>query len=278
MARPAAIRTLVFDIIGTVVDEAGSRAAQTAEALSAAGVGPALAQRVAADWQQRLDTAISEIAVGQAPWRTSEELHLATLSQALATAGPAQATPAGPAQATPVGPAQATPAGLSEAAPVGLSEADSAGLSQDASAGLAGVDRASLARAAQRLAPWPDSAEALATLARSFTVVALSNASLAQLASMFSAGGLTWHCVLSSELVQTYKPDPAVYDLALTRLELAPEQTMMVAAHPWDLRAAASHGMRTCYIARPGEGTPADGDHFDLRAADLADLARILTG
>lgn len=140
------------------------------------------------------------------------------------------------------------------------------------------MDSAGLAWAGHRLAPWPDSAAALATLARSFTVVALSNASLAQLASMFSAGGLTWHCVLSSELVQTYKPDPAVYDLALTRLGLAPEQTMMVAAHPWDLRAAASHGMRTCYVARPGEGRPADDDHFDLHAADLADLARILTG
>jgi 2-haloacid dehalogenase len=230
MARPVAIRTLVFDIIGTVVDEAGSRAAQTAEALSAAAVGPALAQRIATDWQQRLDTAISEIAAGQAPWRSSEELHLATLSQALTAAD------------------------------------------------LSGVDSAGLAWAGHRLAPWPDSAAALATLACSFTVVALSNASLAQLTSMFSAGGLTWHCVLSSELVQTYKPDPAVYDLALTRLGLAPEQTMMVAAHPWDLRAAARHGMRTCYVARPGEGRPADDDHFDLYAADLADLARILTG
>jgi 2-haloacid dehalogenase len=246
MERPAGIRTLVFDIIGTVVDEAGSRAAQTAEALGAAGAGPALAQRVAADWQRRLDAAISEISAGHAPWRSSEELHLATLSQALTAAAPAQADPATPAQADP--------------------------------AALAGVEPAALARAGYRLAPWPDSAAALATLARSFTVVALSNASLAQLASMFSAGGLTWHCVLSSELVQTYKPDPAVYDFALTRLGLAPEQTMMVAAHPWDLRAAAGHGMRTCYVARPGEGRPADDDHFDLRAADLADLARLLTG
>jgi 2-haloacid dehalogenase len=254
MGRPTGIRTLVFDIIGTVVDEAGSRAAQTAEALSAAGAGPALAQRVAADWQRRLDSAISEISAGHAPWRSSEELHLATLSQALTAAAPAEADPAA----------------LAKADPAGLAEADPAA--------LAAVDPAGLARAGYRLAPWPDSAAALATLARSFTVVALSNASLAQLASMFSAGGLTWHCVLSSELVQTYKPDPAVYDLALTRLGLAPEQTMMVAAHPWDLRAAASHGMRTCYVARPGEGRPADDDHFDLRAADLADLARTLTG
>jgi hypothetical protein len=34
--------------------------------------------------------------------------------------------------------------------------------------------------------------------------------------------------------------------------------------------------MRTGYVARPGEGTPAAGDHFDVYATDLADLARRL--
>jgi 2-haloacid dehalogenase len=53
---------------------------------------------------------------------------------------------------------------------------------------------------------------------------------------------------------------------------------MMVAAHPWDLRAAASHGLRTAYVARPGEGVPGPDDRFDVRAAGLAELADRLTG
>jgi 2-haloacid dehalogenase len=135
-----------------------------------------------------------------------------------------------------------------------------------------------LALAGHRLRPWPDSGAALRALAGSFTVVALSNASLAQLADMSAAGGLAWHCVLSGELARAYKPDPAVYQLAIRLLGLDPAATMMVAAHPWDLRAAAGHGLRTAYVARPGEGVPGPDDRFDVRAGDLAELAARLAG
>jgi 2-haloacid dehalogenase len=79
--------------------------------------------------------------------------------------------------------------------------------------------------------------------------------------------------VLSGELVHAYKPDPAVYRLALDKLALDPRRTFMVAAHPWDLRAAATHGLRTAYIERASEGIPAPSDTFDLTAPDLAALA-----
>jgi 2-haloacid dehalogenase len=64
-----------------------------------------------------------------------------------------------------------------------------------------------------------------------------------------------------------------VYRLALDRLELDPRRTLMVAAHPWDLRAAATHGLRTAYVERAGEGDPAPTDAFDLAVPDLAALA-----
>ena len=60
------------------------------------------------------------------------------------------------------------------------------------------------------------------------------------LTDLFAAAGLTWHCVLSGEMVRAYKPDPSVYRFALDRLALDPRRTLMVAAHPWDLRAAAA--------------------------------------
>jgi 2-haloacid dehalogenase len=97
------------------------------------------------------------------------------------------------------------------------------------------------------------------------------------LTDLFAAGGLTWHCVLSGEMVQAYKPDPAVYRLALDRLALGPRRTLMIAAHPWDLRAGAAHGLRTAYIQRAGEGAPAPSDTFDLTIPDLAALAAVLT-
>ena len=71
---------------------------------------------------------------------------------------------------------------------------------------------------------------------RAFHHVALSNGSLSILTDLFAAAGLTWHCVLSGEMVRANKPDPAVYWLALDRLALDPRRTLMVAANPWDLR------------------------------------------
>jgi 2-haloacid dehalogenase len=130
-----------------------------------------------------------------------------------------------------------------------------------------------LGLAGHRLRPWPDSQAALRRLAGRFAIVALSNGNLSMLTDLFAAAGLTWHCVLSGELVHAYKPDPAVYRLALDRLALDPRRTLMVAAHPWDLRAAATYGLRTAYLPRGSEGTPEPSDTFDLTVPDLAGLA-----
>ena len=143
--------------------------------------------------------------------------------------------------------------------------------------GLSHTSLEHLALVGHRLKPWPDAAQALDDLRDSFTVVALSNADLAQLVDMFGAGRLAWHRVLSAESVKTYKPDPAVYRHALDTLASEARRTLMVAAHPWDLRAAADQGMRTAFIARPGEGVLATNDQFDVYAESLADLAKQLT-
>jgi 2-haloacid dehalogenase len=230
-AAPAGIRTLVFDVLGTVVDEAGSLAAETAAALTAAGEDPGRGPQLTDEWTRRLDALTGEVAAGDAPWRSNDALRRAALHEAAAAA---------------------EPGGLPAAV----------------------FDR--LALVGHRLRPWPDSARALQALTGGYTVIALSNADLAQLAGMFAAGGLAWHCVLSAELVRAYKPDPAVYRMALGLLGLDPAQTMMVAAHPWDLRAAAGHGMHTAYVSRPGEGVPAAGDHFDVYASSLAEFAQLL--
>jgi 2-haloacid dehalogenase len=240
---PAGVATLIFDVLGTVVDEAGSVAAETARALAAAGAGTAQSDYVATEWTRRVEALTGQVATREAPWRSNDALRREALLEALRTAGPD---------------------GLAPAMAGDRALADHQALIDD------------LALVGHRLRPWPDSPRGLHAVAGRFTVVALSNASLAQLASMSAAGGLAWHCVLSAELARAYKPDPSVYRMALDLLGLDPRHTMMIAAHPWDLRAAAGHGMRTGYIARPGEGTPAADDRFDVYATDLADLAQRL--
>lgn len=153
--------------------------------------------------------------------------------------------------------------------------------------GLDALDETSLQhlnRVWHRLLPWPDAVGGLNRLRSRCVVSTLSNGNLALLVDMAKNAGLPWDCVLSGELIQRYKPDPAVYLMAARLLGCEPQQTMMVAAHPSDLRAAAACGLRTAYVHRPLEFGPeghvhqvAEGD-FDIVATDFLDLDRQFGG
>ena len=134
-------------------------------------------------------------------------------------------------------------------------------------------DPAKLATIGQRLPPWPDTVEGLARLAEQFPLIGLSNASRSAFLRINAHAGLRWHQALSAEDAQTYKPDPAVYELAVKVTKTPPERLLMVAAHAWDLRGAQSIGLRTAYVDRPGGDPPTADDRFDFYADDLVDLA-----
>jgi len=140
-------------------------------------------------------------------------------------------------------------------------------------------EAADLNRIWHRLQPWPDSVAGLARLKTRYTLTTLSNGNLSLLVAMAKFGGLPWDAVLSAELFGHYKPDPEVYLGAARLLDLQPQQLMMVACHPSDLRAAAACGLRTAYVPRPlergvgGAMEPWHQDEFDVVAADFVELA-----
>jgi 2-haloacid dehalogenase len=127
------------------------------------------------------------------------------------------------------------------------------------------------------LPPWPDAVSGLTRLRSRFVLTTLSNGGMALLVDLARANGLPFDCILSTELVKTYKPDPRTYCLVPDLLALHPEQAMMVAAHPYDLSAAAREGMRTAFVRRRREwGTgKAEAPDFpvDILAEDFLDLA-----
>lgn len=130
-----------------------------------------------------------------------------------------------------------------------------------------------------RLDPWPDSAEGLARLRRRFTTATLSNAGMAAVVAVVKHAGLPFDAVLTAELARSYKPAPAIYQLAVDYLGCAPGQILMVACHKYDLKAARAFGMRTAFVARPLEFGPeakpdtAPEPWFDLYTNSLLALA-----
>lgn len=147
--------------------------------------------------------------------------------------------------------------------------------------GLSEEDIDHLNKVWHRLDPWPDSVAGLARLKERYVISTFSNGNVALLTDMAKRAGLPWDLILSAELVRHYKPDPETYLMAPSFLDLRPDEVMLVAAHPSDLRAAQTHGLRAAYVLRPlewgpgGEAEPADPS-FDLVVDDLIELAEKL--
>jgi 2-haloacid dehalogenase len=131
----------------------------------------------------------------------------------------------------------------------------------------------------QHLIPWPDVSAGLSGLRSRAIVATLSNTDMATMVNLFKHLGISWDVVLTAEVFGSFKPDPVVYRRALRYLGIDPADAAMVAAHPYDLRAAGEIGMGTIFVSRPYEyGDPAlaHGDpdeEFDQRVTEIGDIA-----
>lgn len=143
-------------------------------------------------------------------------------------------------------------------------------------------DRASLVMAWHRLRPWPDAAEGLTRLREHYITASLSNGHIRLLIDLARHAGLQFDTILSAELAHSYKPDPGVYLTAVRLLGVPAGRATLVSCHAWDLAGAAAAGLRTAYVSRPLEwgpnAEPRPEPDSDVKAADLHDLARQLTG
>jgi 2-haloacid dehalogenase len=104
-----------------------------------------------------------------------------------------------------------------------------------------------------KLEAWPDSASAIARLAKLGPVITLSDGSIALLKALNEKNTLGFTEIWGSDTWSTYKPDPAVYQGAIAKLGLKPHEVALVAAHLGDLWAAKKCGMKAFYVERPFE-------------------------
>ena len=86
---------------------------------------------------------------------------------------------------------------------------------------------------------FPDVAEALTALRERYTLSVLSNGDLAVLQRIVSALNIPVHRMISVEQAGCYKPDQRVYRMAAELLSVDADDVLHVAAHAWDVRAAA---------------------------------------
>jgi 2-haloacid dehalogenase len=104
-----------------------------------------------------------------------------------------------------------------------------------------------------KLDPWSDTVAGLEALNTKYETCTLSNGNIALLEDMKQHGGMPFKHIYSSELFNSYKPNPAIYLGAAKRLGLEPSQCVMVAAHLGDLEAAKGCGYHTIYVERSQE-------------------------
>lgn len=134
-----------------------------------------------------------------------------------------------------------------------------------------------------KLQGWPDSSPGLHSLKKHAVIATLSNGNIRLLVDVAKHADLPWDAVFSTELFDTFKPNPKTYLSAIRHLSVPPARCAMVAAHAYDLRAAGALGMRTVCIPRPGEDPDADamklkseGGEVDIIVRSLEELAKVV--
>jgi 2-haloacid dehalogenase len=107
--------------------------------------------------------------------------------------------------------------------------------------------------AVSAMTPHADVEPALAQLGRAgIRVIALSNGSTAIATRLIEGAGLeaTFERILSADGVGRSKPHPDVYRHAADSAGVKPGETMLIAAHPWDVHGAKSAGLLAGYVDR----------------------------
>ena len=130
-----------------------------------------------------------------------------------------------------------------------------------------GVDPAgasgALDGAFERLPVRPEAGPTIAALrAAGLRTGILSNGSRAMLERAVADPTLAtaFDDILSVDAVRRYKPDPAVYGLAVRASGLAPDEIGFVTANDWDAAGAAAFGFRVAWLRPSGSvPTPAVG-------------------
>lgn len=141
-------------------------------------------------------------------------------------------------------------------------------------------DRIEIYRAWHTLDCWPDFPAASERLRRRYVMASFTILSTALIIDTARHNGLNWDCVISCEMIGSYKTNPEAYTTCARWLGYQPDEILMVAAHDVDLLAARAVGFKSAFVRRPEEwgdeesplGSNPDPSH-DIVVDSFGDLA-----
>jgi 2-haloacid dehalogenase len=137
--------------------------------------------------------------------------------------------------------------------------------------------RQRLMQAYLELKVWPDVPAALRSLREAGVRLAfLSNMTTQLLEAGIRNSGLEglFECVLSTDRIKAYKPEPRAYQMAIDSLSLERESILFAAFAGWDVAGAGAFGYPTFWVNRLSSPEEELGMKPDATGRDLADLVR----
>jgi len=160
--------------------------------------------------------------------------------------------------------------------------AELAGHALDRLAAVRGVNltddrRGAILGAFASLPPHDDVAPALDALrSAGYRTVAFTNSSRDLVTTQMTNSGLMekFDSLVSVEDTGSFKPDGRVYAFVAERLERAPDDLRLVAAHDWDTHGALTAGLRAAYVDRSGAPYHPLYKRPDVFGRSMAEVAR----
>jgi 2-haloacid dehalogenase len=138
----------------------------------------------------------------------------------------------------------------------------------------------SLAASLKTWTPFPDTLAALHALKSKYRLGIISNTDEDLFSDTARHLRFAFDWVITAEQARAYKPAPAIFELALKKIGLAPEKVLHAGQSVFhDVVPARQMGMRTALVTRRGAGaTKRVAAQADLEVPDLKALAELAVG
>lgn len=133
-------------------------------------------------------------------------------------------------------------------------------------------EREVLAASVPSWRPFPDTLDVLGALARRYRLAVISNIDDDLFAATAPQLGVAFDRIVTAQEARCYKPDMAIFELALRRLGVAGQEVVHVAEGVTEIRPARRLGCATVWVRRHGRSARLLEEAPDVEVPDLASL------